>query len=168
MANRWLQNLITIETDPVVRLWTGQGALTMNSQRYEGGGQALALGEAETRSGDPDQRMTITLSGIPADMRRKFLQDVGPAAVTIEWIYSNDSGKTWSKITDLSFRGRLSTPGLSEGAFQIEVETQRGDVDRGRPLRWSHEDQLRRFPSDKGLEHMRALAREGTETGWPP
>ena len=169
MAKPWLQHLIAIETSPVVvRLWTGQGALTIGGLRYEGGGQALEVGEAETRSGDPDRRMTITLSGIPAKIRRKFLQDVGPAAVTIEWVYSRDSGASWTKVAELSFRGRLSTPSLSDGVFRIEVETLRGDVDRGRPLRWSNEDQQRRFPGDKGLEDMRALSREGTETGWPP
>lgn len=189
MANGkpWLQHLITIETSPAVRLWTGQGALTLNSQRYEGGGKALAIGEAETRSGEPDRRMTITLSGIPTGVRRKFLQDVGPAPVTIEWIYSRDSGKSWTKIAGLSFRGRLSTPGLSDGVFQIEIETLRGDVDRGRPLRWSHEDQQRRYPRenytvknkdtgrletrqgpDLGMAYMKQLSRKGTESSWPP
>ncbi len=166
-GKRWVQHLITIETSPVVRLWTGYDRLSIGGHSYEGGGKALSISEAETTSGDPDRRMTLTLSGIPTDTRRKFLQDVGPLPAMIEWIYSNNSGASWQKIP-LSFRGRLSTPAFSDGTFQIEIETLRGDVDRGRPLRWSHEDQQRRFPEDKGLEHMRTLAQQGVETGWPP
>ena len=168
MAEPWIQHLITIETSPALRLWTGYGPLRIGETAYEGGGKALSIGEAETASGEPDKRLTITLSGIPRALRERFLQDVGPAPVTIEWIFSRDSGATWNKIENLSFQGRLSTPGLSDGVFQIEIETRRGDVDRGQPRRWSHEDQRRRFSEDLGLEHMRALAQQGVETGWPP
>ena len=163
----WLQNLITINTNPVLLLWSGHGRLRLAGVNYEGGGQALSIGEAETVSGEPDRRMTIQLSGIPAAIRQQFLQDVGPAAVTVEWIYSENSGKDWVKIP-VAFRGRLSTPNLSEGVLTIEIETPRGDVDRGRPLRWSHEDQQRRFAGDKGMEHMSALAQGGVDTSWPP
>ena len=168
MANEWLQHLITIDTDPVVRVWTGQGSLTLDGADYAGGGKALAVSGAETRSGDPDKRLTITLSGIPTDIRSTFLQDVGPLPVTVEWVYSSDSGESWQKVPGVLFRGRLSTPVLSEGVFEIEIETERGDVDRGRPLTWSDEDQRRRFTDDHGLEYMRQLSREGTESAWPP
>lgn len=158
---------LSYQTLTPLRLWTGQGGLRVGSHLYQGGGAALGVSEVETTSGEPDKRVTLSLSGIPRALRRQFLQDVGPKEVLIEWIFSRDRGVTWSKIP-ISFRGRLSTPSLSEGAFQIEIETQRGDVDRGRPLRWSHEDQQRRHPGDLGLEHMRALAKQGVETGWPP
>ncbi len=168
MTQTWIQHLVTIESAPPLRLWTGQGGLRLDGKLYRGGGAALKVGAAETAAGDPDRRLTLTLSGIPKDLRSKFLQDAGPQKTTVEWVYSQDSGKSWRRIEDLSFRGRLSTPSLVEGALQVEIETLRGDVDRGRPLRWSHEDQQRRFPGDKGLEYMRALAQQGQEASWPP
>ena len=174
MANEtpWRQNLIRIDTDPELRLWTGYGELTLAGKTYQGGGAALEVSEVETASGAPDRRVTLRLSAIPRAARRQFLQDVGPRQVTVEWVYSRDRGASWHLIPNaaapLSFKGRLSTPSLSQGGLTVEVETLRGDVDRGQPRRWSHEDQQRRYAGDDGLEYMRVLAREsGVNTGWP-
>ncbi len=150
-----------------LRLWTGVGSVTVGGNTYPGGGQALGVSEYENTTGDPDRRLQIRLSGIPKDLRAQFLQDSGPLPVTVGWIYSQDRGGTWAEAP-ISFRGRLSSPTMSEGVLTVEVETQRGDVDRGLPLRWSHEDQQRRFPGDEGLEHMRALSQQGVESSWPP
>ncbi len=163
----WLQYLITIETSPVVRLWTGQGDLTLSGNTYQGGGKALAVGELEISSGSPDRRMTITLSGIPQDLRTQFLEDVGAVKVKVEWIYSSDQGASWS-LAPVSFSGRLSTPALGDGSLTVELETLRGDVDRGQPRHWSDGDQRRRTADDLGMEYMAQLARKGVETGWPP
>ena len=164
----WRQNLITLESDPPLRLWTGPGSLTLDEQTYLGGGQALGVSEYERASGEPDRRLRITLTGIPTTLRARFLLDSGPLPVTVEWIHSADRGKTWTKVPALALRGRMSSPSLAGGSVTIEIETQRGDVERGRPLRWSHEDQQRRHPGDLGLEHMRALSQQGVDTKWPP
>ena len=150
-----------------LRLWTGLGSITAGGNTYQGGGKALGVSEYENTTGDPDRRLQIRLSGIPADMRAQFLQDSGPLPVTVGWIYSQDRGGTWAEVP-IKFRGRLSSPSLVAGQLTVEVETQRGDVDQGIPLRWSHEDQQRRFPGDKGLEYMRALSQQGVESSWPP
>lgn len=168
MAETWIQNLITVEYKTVMRLWTGRGDLEFGGQTWRGGGAALRVSEVETASGEPDRRMKIEISGIPNSLRGKFLQDVGPLPVLIEWVWSSDSGKTWNKLRDIQFRGRLSSPSFANGVFSVELETYRGDVDRGAPRLWSHEDQQRRTAGDKGMEYMRLLSQEGVETGWPP
>ena len=150
-----------------LRLWTGQDDLTLSGKTYRGGGAAQSVSEYENASGDPDKRMQISLSGIPTDLRSQFLKDAGPVPVTVEWISSQDLGSIWSKLP-IAFKGRMSTPSMSVGVLTAELETQRGDVDRGRPLRWSHEDQQRRFTGDLGLEYMRALSQQGADTSWPP
>ena len=166
--DRWVNNLITVSTDPVTRVWTGYGDLTVGTRTFLGMGRALSVGAMELSAEEPDKRLVIELSGIPQDQRAVFLQDVGPVEVLIEWVWSNDAGETWTKLTDIQFRGRLSSPSFSDGVFRIEVETYRGDVDAGQPKLWSNEDQQRRTPGDLGMEYMRILANEGLETGWPP
>ena len=125
------------------------------------------MGEVELVSGNPDQRLTITLSSIPPSVRAEFLQDVGAVEVEVSLIYSVDRGATW-RSAPLSYSGRLSSPTMVNGRLTVELETLRGDVDHGEIRYWSHEDQERRYPGDKGLEYMRQLAQKGTETGWPP
>ena len=155
-----------------LRLWTGYGTLTFGGRNYTGTGSVLGVSEVETVPGEPDKRVTLSLSGISLATRRQFLQDVGPMEVQIEWVFSLDRGKTWSKapndMTPFTFHGQLSSPSMTQGVLTVEVETMRGNVDRGKPLRWSHEDQQRRHPGDKGMEYMRALANEGVTTAWPP
>ena len=161
-----VQNLVHLETDPPHRLWTGSGDLVWSGHTWRGSA-VLDIGEAEQSSGTPDRRLTIGISGIPIDLRSQFLQDPGPAQVTISWISSTDQGVTWA-ATPLVMQGRLSGPVMRDGVLVVEIETALGDVDRGRPAYWSHEDQQRRHPGDRGLEYMRDLSGRGIETGWPP
>ena len=92
---------------------------------------------------------------------------MGAVAVEVALIFSHDKGATWQSAP-LTYNGRLSSPTMVNGRLTVELETLRGDVDHGEILYWSHEDQQRRFPGDKGFEYMRQLAGKGTETGWPP
>ena len=166
-ATIWTQYAITINTSPVTRFWTGRGRLDYQGDLFEGGGRAVGVGEIELVSGNPDRRLTITLSSIPPSVRAEFLQDVGAVEVEVALIYSTDRGDTW-RNAPLTYNGRLSSPTMVNGRLTVELETLRGDVDHGEVRYWSHEDQERRFPGDKGFEYMRQLAQKGTETGWPP
>ena len=166
-ATIWSQYAITIQTDPPTRFWTGRGRLDYSGDLFEGGGQAVGVGEVELVSGNPDRRLTITLSSIPSALRAQFLQDVGAVEVEVALIFSADRGSTWQSAP-LSYSGRLSSPTMVNGRLTVELETLRGDVDHGEVRYWSHEDQMRRFPGDKGMEYMRQLAQKGTETSWPP
>ena len=100
-------------------------------------------------------------------LRLAFMQDPGPLTVIIEWLVSLDQGLTWRKVPR-KFVGRLSKPLIKDGIYTIEIETYGGDVDRGRPLKWSNEDQQARHPGDKGLEYVRQLSDGLRDQRWPP
>ena len=159
-------NLITLHLSPVLHYWTGKGNLVLGGNTYLGVGQALSISETEYRTGSPDKRLTISLGVIPPLMRAKFLQDVGPILVEVNWILRSGPGASWSILTPV-YRGRLSNPEMAGGVLKVQLETLRGDVEKGRPLRWSHEDQQTRS-GDRGMEYMRSLAGKGVETTWPP
>ena len=149
-ATIWAQYAITINTSPVTRFWTGRGRLDYQGDLFEGGGRAVGVGEIELVSGNPDRRLTITLSSIPPSVRAEFLQDVGAVEVEVSLIYSADRGATW-RAAPLSYNGRLSSPTMVNGRLTVELETLRGDVDHGEIRYWSHEDQERRYPRRQGL-----------------
>ncbi len=191
----WVQNLVELAyPGGATRLWTGRGELSFAPDDGDAGGDArkvawtggaaLGIGEHERVSGRPERRMSLALSGVPRERRARFMQDPGPIEVTVRWVYSPDLGESWHEVPGARYRGRLSGGSLQDGTLAVELETLLGDVERGRPRRWSHEDQQRRsparevaagdggakrtVPADLGLEHMRALARQGVETAWPP
>ena len=154
-------------TEPAYRFWTGADDLTYDGATYQGR-DFVALAPAEATLGAPNRRMTASFAfaGLPRAQKNAFLQDPGPLTVELEWIYSDDQGQTWARVPR-KFVGRLSRPRIVDGIYTIEIETWGGDVDRGRPRKWSHEDQRARDPTDRGMEYMRPLA-AGVETRWPP
>ena len=157
----WLANFM----DSGHKFWSGQDDLTLNGVTYQGR-SFISLSTAEASLEAPRRRMTASFPAVDGALRAMLMQDPGPLMVEIRWIYSMDHGQTWMLIPR-KFIGRLSSPIIREGSYTIEIETFGGDADRGRPLRWSDEDQQRRFPGDKGLEYMRDLS-EGIDTKWPP
>ncbi len=146
------------------RFWTGEGDVTLNSQVYQGR-PFITLSAAETTLGAPDRRLTVSFPVTDRTLRQQLLQDPGPLTIKILSIYSTDRGQTWNIVPSL-FVGRLSKPVIRDGVYSIEIETYGGDVDRGRPLKWSDEDQRARSSGDRGFEDVRALA-SGIETRWP-
>ena len=152
---------------PFLRFWSGDYDLTFDGETYQGR-NFVNLSPAEAGIGSPNTRLVASFSVVDPTLRAAFLQDLGPVMVTIEYIYSADGGLSYQIIPGgRKFVGRMSNPVIKDGIYRVELETYGGDVDRGRPLRWSHEDQLRRYPGDKGLEFMRELE-EGVEVKWPP
>ena len=147
------------------KFWSGENDLTLNGVLYQGR-SFISLSTSEASLDAPRRRMTASFPAVDGELRAMLMQDPGPLIVEIRWIYSLDHGQTWLFVPR-KFIGRLSTPIIREGTYTIEIETYGGDIDRGRPLRWSDEDQQRRYPGDRGMEFMRALS-EGIDTKWPP
>ena len=151
---------------PDYRFWSGVGDLTFGGETYAGAGDLIALGPSEASLGQSNRRITASISVAEnTTLRAQLMEDPGPLTVTLQWIYSTDQ-IAWSLVSR-KFVGRLSRPVISGGVYQIELETYQGDVDRGRPLRWSHADQLARDATDKGFEFMESLA-GGLRFRWPP
>ena len=140
--------------------------LVLGDKTYQGR-NFISLSGAEASLDAPNRRMTASFAVTTPELRMALMQDPGPLTVVIEWIVSDNQGRTWRKAPR-KFVGRLSKPAIKDGIYTIEIETYGGDVDRGRPLKWSHEDQQRRHPGDRGLEYMRQLSEGITTARWPP
>jgi len=154
------------DSTPVYRFWSGDGDLTLDGKDYQGR-NFISLSTAETSLDAPNTRLTASFAVAEPGLRQALMQDPGALTVIIEWIASIDQGQSWRRVPR-KFVGRLSQPVIKDGIYTIEIETFGGDVDRGRPLKWSHEDQQQRHSGDRGLEYMRQLS-EGISTArWPP
>ena len=149
-----------------IRFWSGDEDLIFDSKAYAGR-NFIALSGSENSIGAPSRRMTASFAATTPELRAALLQDPGPLMVVIEWIVSNDYGQTWNRVPH-KFVGKLSKPVIKDGIYSIEIETYGGDIDRGRPLKWSHDDQQKRFPGDRGMEYTRRLAEGIRDATWPP
>ena len=152
---------------PAYRFWSGTGTLEYLNEDWLGAGSLISVGAAETSINQPTRRMTIALSTAGDEvLRQQLMQDPGPLEIEVRWIYSEDQGLSWLLVPRL-FKGRLSRPVIADGIYTIELETYAGDVDRGRPVKWSDSDQRRRDSTDNGMGYMTTLA-SGFERRWPP
>ena len=148
------------------RFWSGTGDLSFEAETWTGGVGIIQLSAIENTGEPGNRRATATLPATdPAD-RARLMQDWGPFAIEIGWIRSTDRGATWSRVP-MRFKGRLSEPRFVEGALTVTIETHTGDVDRGRPLYWSHDAQRARHPGDDFFEYTAELE-QGQEIRWPP
>lgn len=170
------QVIATIHDNPPLRYWTGEGDLTLPDGTYTGIG-FVALSASEESTEAPSSRLQISIHvgdppGASATLRQQLLsirqrinEGFGFEDITIRHIISNDHGRTW-QIIPWRFFGKLSNSQITDGLWTVEIETFKGDADRGRTLLWSDSTQLARFPGDKGMNFTRKIS-QGVPTEWP-
>jgi len=162
VATGWIASFATINLD----LWSGDEPLNFMGRVYSPG-HFIQLDHAGNEVGTPTRRMAASFSVADPALRASLLEDSGPLLITARFIHSTDHGATWN-LTGNQFMGRLSNPRLSGGVYTTEVETYSGDIDRGRPRRWSHESQVKRGGGGDLAFEMGAQLASGLETRWPP
>ena len=158
----WLAEFVGTTT----LLWSGDTELTLDGKTWAPG-HFITIRHAGNEIGTPARRTSATFSVTDPALRMAFLQDPGPVLVEVRFIYSADRGLTWA-VAGGKHLGRLSSPVITNAAYTVEIETYRGDADRGRPVRWSHERQVKRGGEGDLAFEMASQLEAGIETKFPP
>ena len=146
-------------------LWSGDEQLTFDGNTYQPG-HFISIQHASNEVGVPNRRTTASFAVVDPTMRAALLQDDGPVLVKVRFLQSTNRGKTWTAVGNQHL-GRLSNPRLADGVYSVEIETYRGDIDRGRPIKWSHERQVKRDDEGDLAFEMASQLAVGIETRWP-
>ena len=162
---------VVIETNPRTAIWSGPADIDdadPATLTYRGMGELLRVDESSEESGRPDTSLRVAISLSDAEIRNRFLADIGNPIAEVRWLGRADDG-TWAFLPGRA-RGRMSSPVISEGIMTFEIATLLGEPDRGIPLQWSHESQIGRHPGDMGFEWLRKAHRERRKRrfAWPP
>lgn len=163
--------------DAPQRFWSGEGDLSLAVQggaarTWTGttvGGTALVLAAPieNTRHGAPARATVRVLVGRDADTLRALIVrgDPGPLTVKVHLIRrETGSGDAWIRIPRTR-TGRLSSGGFVGGAYEFEIESWSGDVDRQTPLIWSDTTQKARHAGDEFFGFAADLA-QGRDIRW--
>ncbi len=147
----------------VARFHTGTGALVINGQTYEGVGQ---FGDVESvpeqlNSSSP-MSVTLTLSGIDAQVMRDTLQDRcrGRPGRLMLVAYDEDG----SYAADILFSGTMDAASMSyggnqgENAISVELTDRMVDWRRGGTERWTDENHRARRQGDRFFSVVAQLA----------
>ena len=144
-----------------VRYWTGYGTITINSATYAGIGALSSISTIEETEDLSARGLTIDLTGVPNDLVAAALTEPyqGRTAAVRFGTLNADTGAVIESIT--IFSGRMDTMLISNdgksATIGISVESKLVDFQRTRESRYTHEEQLRRFPADTGLEYVAGL-----------
>jgi hypothetical protein len=147
----------------VVRLWTGIGTKTMNSEVYQGVGGLVNIGAVVEPSTPTIASTSITLNGLSTTYLALVLGEhfqLRPAAIYIGAL--DENGDLEDDPCYLYFSGVMNTGKIKvnpeTGTIGISLDGDLADIKRTRERRYNDEDQQIDFPGDKGFEYATAIS----------
>lgn len=121
-----------------VRMWSGLGDLSFDSQTWLGAGSLVQVSNVEETSEIKASGVVVTFNGIPADLLSLVLSDVKQGALGKIYLGFLSSG-TVVATPWLIFEGRIDTPIINEEAetcsIAITYESRLIDLSRPRTAR---------------------------------
>lgn len=142
-----------------VRLWNGYTDLTIDGDTFIGAGSFLGVSSVEESAEIAARGITMTLSGISADLISVALAENyqnREARVYLGAIQSNGTIQSYQL-----FAGRLDVMTIEEAGetatISVTAENRLIDLERPRTRRFTSEDQKALFPGDLGLDYVNDL-----------
>lgn len=155
--------IVKIDTDGgEVRVWTGIGDLTFQSQVYTGVGTLGSISDVSESTDLSANGIRLTLSGIPTSIISTAFNDVRQGREVSVWFAMLDIA-TNAIIADpeLIFSGETDAVFINEGAetstVSVNAEHRLIRLEKKNPRRYTDQDQKQRFPTDRGFEHVAGL-----------
>lgn len=148
-------------------VWTGDHDLPLLGNTYKGVKSALMVDGMPASTSNDDLRVRCTIRGIPKAEWPAMAEPPGVIECTLRFVYSEDGGTTYNVIPR-SVVGFMSNAQLVRDQYTFELATDISDVDRGRPILWSHDYQQVRYPGDTGFRHLAEMSDGVGDIQWPP
>ncbi len=144
-----------------VRLWTGLGPISWNSQTWEGAGSLIGLTSVEEGTDVVATGVEVTLAGVPPQFVSAVIADAQQGLPGRVWIGFLDAAGALIVDPVQVFTGRLDVPQIADGAetctITISYESRLIDLNRPREFRYTHESQQVLFPGDLGFAYVAGL-----------
>ncbi len=151
-----------------VRVWSGVGTLSWDSQAWTGVG---TLGEVSAVEETVEVRATgaaFRLSGVPPDLLTEVIGTPIQGRTARLWLGFMTEG--WMLIADpvAIFAGRMDTVEILDGAetavITLRAENRLRDLERPRIRRYTTEDQVAEYAGDLGFQYVPDL--QEAEIAW--
>jgi len=148
----------------ILRLWTGQGTLTLpDTTQWIGTGTLLDISAIEETAEMAVRGATLTLSGIPSEILSLALSEPYQGRVCNIYFGTFTGGDltTAPSNFDQIFSGYMDQMNIQDGAetatIEMKVENKLVDLERARVARFTSGYQKSIYPSDKGFDFVESL-----------
>lgn len=137
---------------------SGIGDLVWNSNTYTGAGNLLSISTINENNSLSAPSVSVTLSGIPAELIAYVLQDVDFGDYgTIYFGLADTNGTIYGEPHQV-FKGFIDTADIAkagrEATITVTIQHELSDFERPRERRYNNEDQQIDYPNDRGLEFV--------------
>ena len=144
-----------------VRLWTGLGEITLNSETYTGGGSLLSVGAVEETSEIKATNLNVALSGLDSSILTAALNaNYQNRLFTCFLGMLNESYGLVNNAYQL-FQGRMDSMTINDSGEEViislSVESRLIDLEKPNETRYTSEEQKRLFSGDLGLDFVTDL-----------
>ena len=147
---------LLFDGDNTIRMWTGQGTLTIGVDEYIGLGNLLDISAIEETAELAVKGATLTLSGVPSDLLSLALSE--PYQGRVCNIYFGVMGEL---AANQIFSGYMDQMNISDGGetstIELMVENRLIDLERARVARFTSGYQKSLYPDDLGLDFVEDL-----------
>ena len=144
-----------------VRVWTGYGDLTWNSQTWVGVGTFGGVSAIQESAEIQASGVSVTLSGIPSEFISLALQESRQGKSGKVYIGFLDASNDIVADPYMIFEGKLDIPSIQEegelSTITITYESRLIDLQRPRETRFTDQEQKREYEGDRGCEFVPAM-----------
>lgn len=150
-----------------LRLWTGYGDITVDSETYTGGGQVLNISQIEETVEVAARGISMSLNGVDSSLISLALSENYQTRSAKVYLGVLSSGAVLASPYQL-FDGRMDVLTIDDtgetATITMTAESRLIDLERPRLRRYTSEDQKLRHPNDTGLDFVAALQEK--EIAW--
>ena len=145
----------------ITRAWSGYGDLTIDGHTYTGVGLLGTISALPETSETKAVGVKLELSGVPLDSAAAALNANYQGRPVSIYIGALDDAHAIIATPYKVFGGQIDTMQLNTGQdsarISVAVESRLIDMERVRESRYTHEEQQRRFPGDRGFEYVAGM-----------
>jgi hypothetical protein len=137
---------IDLDSGPL-RLWTGYGDRTIESNTYTGGGTLMTIEGLEEVADLSAKNITLTLSGMPSEVISLALQEpYQRRKVRVLWGVRNVSD--FVEVFSGSLNQMVIEDSAESGTISVTVDSKLVELERASNRRYTSESHKARYPSD--------------------
>lgn len=148
-------------TGGTLRLWSGLGTITWNSQTWTGAGNLLGISGIGETADLRAEGVTLSLSGMPTALIAIALAQAQLGLAGSVWLGFLTAAGAVVADPYLAFAGKLDVPSIDDDGdtctISVSYEHQLIDLERARIRRWTNDDQQIDHPGDRGFEYVASL-----------
>lgn len=164
--------LIKLEFDSEdLTIWTGIGDLVSGGDTYLGGGQAVSIEAVKETIDERAQGYRLGLSGVPsANIALALGEDYQgrPGTISMGFFQNVDSGSLVDTPVVL-FSGQMDTMSIFDdgktSTITVNLESKMIRLNTPKESRYTHSEQLSRFPADQSFIFIAQIANQSIYWG---